>query len=200
MAARKSLLLICDVQERFRSAIYGFDYMKNTICKMMEVAKILKLHTLVTEQNPKALGSTIHEITNLLHPARHLGTYPKTKFSMITEGTKYDIDKGQFDTYIVTGIESHVCVLQTTLDLLKLPTQPEVFVLADAVSSCNKPEIAIALRRMELAGAKITTSESMIFELLGDANNGKFKQVASLIKDEKTNTALALRTLCVEQI
>ncbi|WVW86661.1 hypothetical protein I302_108715 [Kwoniella bestiolae CBS 10118] len=194
---RKPLLMICDVQERFRSAIYGFDQMKNTICKMVEVARI---PTLITEQNPRALGATIPEIANLLDSSRHLGTYPKTRFSMVNEDTKSVLDQGASDTFIVTGIESHVCVLQTTLDLLRLPSEPDVYVLSDAISSCNKPEIAIALRRMELAGAKVTTSESMIFELLGDANDVNFKAAAGLIKQEKTKTADALRTLCVEHV
>nr|XP_019043277.1 hypothetical protein I302_07852 [Kwoniella bestiolae CBS 10118]OCF22207.1 hypothetical protein I302_07852 [Kwoniella bestiolae CBS 10118] len=219
---RKPLLMICDVQERFRSAIYGFDQMKNTICKMVEVARIDTADPNVDHRAESqrqvsiciarlrinhadvkvelALGATIPEIANLLDSSRHLGTYPKTRFSMVNEDTKSVLDQGASDTFIVTGIESHVCVLQTTLDLLRLPSEPDVYVLSDAISSCNKPEIAIALRRMELAGAKVTTSESMIFELLGDANDVNFKAAAGLIKQEKTKTADALRTLCVEHV
>ncbi|WWC93053.1 uncharacterized protein L201_008017 [Kwoniella dendrophila CBS 6074] len=200
MSARRPLLLICDVQERFRSAIYGFDHMKSTVCKMIQAAKIVQIPTLITEQNPKALGTTISEITDLLQAEKHLGTFSKTRFSMLTEDTKPHLVKGNYDTYIVTGIESHVCVLQTTLDLLRLPSKPEVYVISDGISSCNKAEIAIALRRMELAGAKVTTSESVIFELLGDANDANFKQVASLIKQEKSNTAQALKALCTEEM
>ncbi|WRT69462.1 uncharacterized protein IL334_006448 [Kwoniella shivajii] len=199
MVAPRPLLLICDVQERFRSAIFGFDQMTGTIQKMLKVAKILEIPTLATEQNPKALGSTITELNNLFDPSRHLGTFSKTTFSMVTyDDTLPVLEKHGHEAYIITGIESHVCVLQTALHLRRLPTEPEVYVLADGISSCNKPEISIALKRMEVAGVKVTTSESLIFELLCDANHSKFKQIASLIKNEKSNTAEALKTLCVE--
>nr|XP_019009121.1 uncharacterized protein I206_05766 [Kwoniella pini CBS 10737]OCF47902.1 hypothetical protein I206_05766 [Kwoniella pini CBS 10737] len=164
---------------------------------MLKIAEVLEIPTLITEQNPKALGATINEVTDLINPSRHLGTFSKTKFSMVNENTKALLEKDNHNMYIVTGIESHVCVLQTTLDLLKLSTKPDVYVLADGISSCNKPEIGISITRMEKAGAIVTTSESIIFELLGDANHDKFKKVAGIIKQTKAQTAEALESLCV---
>ncbi|WVQ79434.1 hypothetical protein IAT38_001532 [Cryptococcus sp. DSM 104549] len=195
MSSRRAMLLICDVQERFRGAIYGFDVMTSMICKVVKASQLLEVPVLVTEQNPKALGPTISEISALLDGKPTLGNFPKTKFSMVTEDTLKNVDFKSYDSYILTGIESHVCVLQTALDLLKLEHRPKVFILADAVSSCNKQEIPIALDLLRQAGGIVTTSESMIFQLMGDSKNEKFRAVSGLIKEEKERTAGALKAL-----
>lgn len=114
---------------------------------------------------------------------------------MQTKGTQRGVDFNKYDTFIVTGIEAHVCILQTALDLLRLESKPTVFILADCISSGNKQEIPIALRRMERDGAIITTSESVLFELLGDADHPKFEALVDLIKEEEENTRKALAAL-----
>jgi Isochorismatase family len=108
------------------------------------------------------------------------------------------------------GMQSHVCVLQSTLDLLQ--EGYDVHVLADGVSSCNKEEVPWALERMRQAGAQITTSESMLFQLQGmpptplvmslelkhcvvDASSPKFRAFSNMIKEEKEATAHTLQTL-----
>ena len=95
---------------------------------------------------------------------------------------------------VIVGIESHVCVLQTTKELLALGYP--VYVLADGISSCNKEEIPIALRGLQHAGATITTSESLMFEITADAGSKEFKAVAGLIKQSKDMTREAMSTLC----
>lgn len=95
---------------------------------------------------------------------------------------------------IVVGIEAHICVLQTTLDLVR--SGHHVYVLADGVSSCNKEEVPIALRRLACEGATITTSESLLYELMGDAKIPEFKAVAGLVKDSKRTTTEVLQSLC----
>ncbi|WVR08262.1 hypothetical protein IAU60_005309 [Kwoniella sp. DSM 27419] len=195
MSTRRAVLLVCDVQKRFRSAIYGFEHMTNTIAKMLKAAQILGIPTIATEQNPRALGSTIPEIAELLKTTGHLGTSAKTKFSMVNDETRSHLLEGDYSTFIITGIESHVCVLQTALELLRHKTSAEVYIVSDAVSSCNKTEIPIALRRLEKAGAVITTSESVIFELLHDAKEPAFKAIAGLIKEEKSRTTEAMNIL-----
>ena len=95
---------------------------------------------------------------------------------------------------IIVGIESHICVLQTTLDLLK--SGHRVYVLADGVSSSNPEEVPIALRRLAQEDAVITTSESLLYELMGDAKIPEFKAIAALVKDSKKATTEVLQTLC----
>ncbi|KAL0250090.1 hypothetical protein I308_103395 [Cryptococcus tetragattii IND107] len=199
-AAPHTLLLICDLQERKRQDIWEFDAMSSMISKMVRAAKILEIATLTTEQNskddPKALG-TIEEVGQHLQQLQHnnLGIYKKNRLSMQTKGTQRGVDFNKYDTFIVTGIEAHVCILQTALDLLRLESKPTVFILADCISSGNKQEIPIALRRMERDGAVITTSESVLFELLGDADHPKFEALVDLIKEEEENTRKALAAL-----
>lgn len=91
------------------------------------------------------------------------------------------------------GIESHICVTQTTLDLLK--NGHKVYILADGVSSCNPQEVPIALDRMRSAGAVVTTSESFLYECMGDACIPEFKAIAGLVKETSSSTKDTLDTL-----
>jgi len=94
---------------------------------------------------------------------------------------------------VLFGIESHICVLQTALDLLR--SDYSVHVLADGISSCNKGERGIAISTMQQAGARVTTSESVLYQLMEDANDPRFKQFVTLIKEEKAQTLRATTNL-----
>lgn len=95
---------------------------------------------------------------------------------------------------ILVGIETHICITQTTLDLLA--QGHKVYILADGVSSCNQNERPVALARLAKAGATVTTSESLLFELVGDANDSNFKAVSGLVKETKSETMEAVQALC----
>ncbi|KAF7978343.1 hypothetical protein HWV62_36115 [Athelia sp. TMB] len=95
---------------------------------------------------------------------------------------------------VLFGIEAHVCVLQTALDLLELGYP--VHVLADGVSSCNREEVPFALERIRQAGGLVTTSESVAFQLQRDSNAPNFKAFSAIIKEEKETTKSAMGTLC----
>jgi isochorismate hydrolase len=95
---------------------------------------------------------------------------------------------------ILVGIETHICITQTTLDLLGLGHR--VYILADGVSSVNSEERGVALARLRDAGAIVTTSESIIFEILQDAKNDGFKAVNTLVKETKEDTKAALGSFC----
>ena len=94
---------------------------------------------------------------------------------------------------VIVGIESHICVTQTTLDLLA--NGHKVYVLADGVSSCNRQEIPIALARLREAGAVVTTSESFLYECMGDASIPEFRSIAALVKETSSGTKETLSTL-----
>lgn len=95
---------------------------------------------------------------------------------------------------ILVGIETHICITQTTLDLLSLGHR--VYILADGVSSVNAEERLVALARLRDAGAIVTTSESIIFELLVDSKHEGFKAINGLIKETKEETKAALGSFC----
>ena len=86
---------------------------------------------------------------------------------------------------LLCGIEAHVCVLQTTLDLLERGY--EVHLLTDGLSSCRAHDRAVALSRLSQSGAFLTSSEMTLFQLMGDAKNPKFKQVSALIKEPRSD-------------
>ena len=95
---------------------------------------------------------------------------------------------------LLVGIETHICVSQTALDLLS--TGHKVYVLADGVSSCNAEERPIAIERLRREGCTVTTSEALLFELVGDANDGAFKAVSGLVKETKEMTKGTLKAFC----
>ncbi|KAG4095906.1 Isochorismatase hydrolase [Neocallimastix lanati (nom. inval.)] len=180
-------VFVCDIQDKFKNHIYGFNNMVNTASKMCKIANQFKIPIIVTEQNPKAFGKTVKEIDI----SKAALVQEKSKFSMMTPEIKELIHK-RFNTksVIICGLESHVCILQTTLDLLK--DGIDVYVLADGVSSINKAEIDVARKRCMMSGANVTSTESILFQLLGDAKNPNFKFANRLIKETKETTKEAM--------
>ncbi|KIJ26994.1 hypothetical protein M422DRAFT_236292 [Sphaerobolus stellatus SS14] len=195
VAPKSTIFFVCDIQTRIKPAIHACDHVINIANKMLKVAKVVDIPVLVTEQNPKGLGSTIPELALQSLGSLHIGTYSKTLFSMVTpEVTKVLADRRpHVKSIVLFGVESHVCVLQTALDLLEL--EYDVHVLADGVSSCNKEEVPWALERMRQAGVQITTSESIAFQLMVDSASPNFKPLAGIVKEEKEATRSALQTL-----
>ncbi|KAI1793021.1 Isochorismatase hydrolase [Ganoderma leucocontextum] len=189
----RTVFLVCDIQTRFRPLVHSFDHVVATGSRMLKLAKVLDVPIVITEQNPRALGSTVPELDTAPLGNLFLGAYDKTAFSMAIPPVTTLLKKHDFKSIVLFGIESHICILQTTLDLLQLGY--DVHVLADGVSSSRPQEVPIALARMRQAGAQITTSETVAFELQADANKPNFKDFSRIIKEEVGNREKALEAL-----
>ncbi len=171
----RAALVVIDVQEAFRKAVPAFELIGSAVGTLVRGAGELGVPVIVTEQYPKGLGATVPEIAeHLPDEARRL---EKVRFSACgAEG----FDLAGRDQAIVCGIEAHVCVAQTVLDLLESGT--DVQLVADAVGSRSESDAALALRRAERAGATLTSVEAVLFELLGSSDAPEFKAVQELVK------------------
>ncbi|KAG2237187.1 Isochorismatase-like protein [Thamnidium elegans] len=177
LAPKTTALFVCDIQERFKGLIWQYPSVISVAGKMIKASKILDIPVVVSEQYSKAFGYTVAEL-DISDAAL---TVPKSKFSMYLPEVVDVLKKNNTKSIMLLGIESHVCVLQTALDFLE--DDYDVHVIADGVSSQNYPEIDIALARMKSAGAIITTSDSVLFQLVQDSQHEKFKDISGLIKE-----------------
>lgn len=172
-----AVLLIVDVQERLMPTIYEGDACVATIRRMIEAMRILSIPILATEQYPAGLGPTcalLREVWGEVKPIE------KMRFSACAEGLLERFSALNRSQVIVVGIETHVCVQQTVLDLLRLGHTP--YVCADAVSSRRAIDRDNAIERMRRSGAVVSTTESVIFELVGEAGTDLFKKILKLVK------------------
>ncbi|KAJ5628710.1 Isochorismatase-like protein, partial [Penicillium lividum] len=184
-------LFICDIQEKFRTKIYEFSKLVSTTNKLVRTANTLNFPIYITTQSRTKLGETVSELSTHLQGPNVKADIDKTRFSMITPelSAKLPVESTEMDAIIV-GIETHICVTQTTLDLLARGYR--VYVVVDGVSSVNPGERKIALERLRDAGAIVTSSESLLFEILGDANHEAFRAVSGLVKETMEETKGAL--------
>ncbi len=180
LTPEESLLLVVDVQERLFAAMdpeHREDVARN-IKILATAAKRLGLPLLVSEQYPKGLGHTLPEIKEALG-----GVAPieKVAFSCCgAEGFAERLTAAGTRRIILTGIEAHVCVLLTALDLLEAGYT--VHVVSDAVCSRSRENWRIALDQLRQAGAIVTSTETVLFQLLGRADTDDFKALQPLVK------------------
>jgi nicotinamidase-related amidase len=171
-------VLIIDLQERLLPHMDLQEQLLERCRVLIEGLKILDIPMLVTQQYSKGLGATVPGISSKFSSFNPI---EKTAFSCCDEGefNKALIKLGKRNI-IIAGIEAHVCVLQTVIDLLERNYQPVV--IEDCVSSRNPADKATALRRMEGEGAMVSSSESVLFELLRYAGSETFKAISKLIR------------------
>jgi nicotinamidase-related amidase len=170
----RAALLVVDVQEGFRPAIDGFEELVRQAAILVQGAQVLGLPVVVTEQYPKGLGPTVPEVAEHLNGSQPLA---KTVFSA-PEADGFDL--GGRDQALVCGIEAHICVMQSVLDLRERGVDVEV--ATDATGSRTAANKAVGIERMREAGAGITSVETALFELLGRAGTDEFKQIQGLIR------------------
>ncbi len=174
LAADRTTLIVVDVQEGFRKAIPDFDHIAKATSTLIDGARIVGVPVVVTEQYPKGLGRTAAEVAE--HLPEGVERLEKVCFSA-TDADGFDLN-GR-DQALVCGIETHVCVNQTALDLIESGVQVQI--AEDAVGSRFPESKKVGLQKMERAGAVLTSVETALFELLGRAGTDEFKRVQKLI-------------------
>jgi nicotinamidase-related amidase len=169
----RAVLVVIDVQEAFAKAVEGFEQLAAQTAVLVQGARVLGLPVLATEQYPRGLGETVEPVREALGDAERL---PKTVFSAV-RADGFDL-QGR-DQALVCGIETHVCVSQTVHDLLAGGVEAHVAV--DAVGSRTAANRDVGLHKMEKSGAILTSVETALFELLGEAGSDEFKTIQKLV-------------------
>lgn len=174
----KTALLIIDIQERILGVINENEKVVENTIKLIKGFKALGVPIYYTEQYPKGLGPTTESIQKELD---NIEAIQKLTFSCSGAGNLFkELKSKNITQVVVCGIESHVCVQQTVLDLLANNFQ--VNLAADAVSSRRVKDYEIALARMRQHSAEITTTEAILFELLNVCGTDVFKQISKIVK------------------
>ena len=174
----KSSLLVVDIQEKLAPAMSDIEGVVENTSILLQAAKRLSIPCLVSEQYPQGLGKTLESLQELFDDTARVD---KVNFScMGDEGFAKRFGALNKQQAVIVGIEAHVCVLQTAMDLLAENVQ--VFVVADATSSRKPESHSMALHRLSGAGAEIVTTEMVLFEWMGKAGTPEFKDLSKLIK------------------
>ena len=173
LKAEHSLLLVVDIQERLAPAIDGGQAVLEHSLWLARVAQRLEVPVLATVQYPQGLGPLLPELAVLLPPET---VVEKSHFSAVAEGCLDALPDYGRRQVVLTGTETHVCVLQTALDLIA--RGKEVFVVAEAVGSRRPEDKALALERLRQHGAQIVSREMVAFEWLHRAGNERFRQIS----------------------
>ena len=171
-------LVLVDVQGKLAQAMHNKEELFENLRKIVKGAQVLGLPILWAEQNPDGLGPTIPEIAALLPNQK-----PVSKLSFSCCGNEQFIKNLKAinrKNMVVVGIEAHVCVYQTVADLIN--QQYDVQVVADAVASRSPENKHIGLEKCKSAGAGITGTETVLFELLKEAKGDRFKEIIQLVK------------------
>ncbi|XP_021950863.1 isochorismatase domain-containing protein 1-like [Folsomia candida] len=183
----RAAFFMCDMQEKFRPAMIHFDEIVSVAKKMVEVSKVMSIPLVVTEQYPRGLGKTVPDIDI----SKALIVVSKTRFSMLVpdvERLLHSLCDGILESVVLFGIETHICVEQTAIELLS--RNLKVHIIADACTSRNNADRLLALDRLRQIGCFVTTSETVIFKILQDKDNPKFAEIRHLVKEPSPYTGL----------
>ncbi len=178
LTPKNTVLLVVDVQERLFPSIYMKDELVKNLQVMIRGAQILELPIMYTEHAPAKIGKTIPEIAQLL---TEVSPISKMSFSCCGEKQFMKILRTlNRHCVLMAGIETHICVYQTTMDLANLGYHVEV--VMDAVSSRTAQNKVIGIERIKETGGHVTSTETALCEMLRVAEGEKFNQILNLIK------------------
>ena len=178
LSSDSTVLVVIDVQGKLAQLMCGKEELFANLQRCIRGAKVLGVPIVWMEQNPEGLGPTIPEVAELL-----TGIKPISKFCFScsgSDGFMQEMKKTKRKQVLLSGIETHVCVYQTAVDLLG--SGYEVQVVADAVSSRTPENKRIGLERIRDAGGVVTSTEMALFEMLKEAKGDKFKEILKAVK------------------
>jgi nicotinamidase-related amidase len=178
MSPADTALLCVDMQEKLLPPIRKRRLVTWNVRRLIDGAKILGIEVVGTEQYPKGLGSTVPELAERIGPMPEKLVFSCRGCPEIFERLR---EQGA-NNILVCGIETHVCVQQTVFDLLSDGWR--IYLPTDALSSRYKTDHRTALRRMESAGATLTTTEAALFEWCETAGAPEFKRISQLVREE----------------
>ncbi|MFA0486195.1 hydrolase [Vibrio sp. 10N.222.55.B11] len=171
-------LVVVDVQGKLARLVDDSDALISNCGKLIEGVQVLGLPIVSLEQNPEKLGPTVSELNDLLGEAKPI---PKFTFNACDEPKFVEaVQAKDVDTWLVCGIEAHICVYQTTMGLLELGYNVQV--VGDCISSRTALNKDLAIRRLTDAGIQITGLEMSLYELVKDCRAPEFKSILSLIR------------------
>ena len=180
LKAEDSLLLVIDLQEKFVPVIPGMPEAARRIAILAEAAAHLRIPAVVSEQYPGGLGRTLPEILALLPQGTPV--FEKLSFSALdVPGWAEAVRAARRNQIILCGVETHVCILQTALDLVQ-NLDAQIYVAEDAVASRKTVDRDTALRRLQMHGVQRVTTEMVVCEWLRKAGTPEFKAIQPLIK------------------
>jgi nicotinamidase-related amidase len=171
----KAAAVMVDFQERLFPHMADHEWLHDRVSRLSAGLKLFEVPTLITQQYTKGLGPTLKtlEIEGALIEKMSFSAWREEGFSAA-------LRKKHKKQIILAGIEAHICLLQTAMDLIDAGYK--VYIPADATSSREKTNHANALQRLEKAGAVITNVESVLFELCRNANDERFKALSKIVK------------------
>ena len=178
----ETLLLIVDVQQKLLKNIKDNKLLVFNIKKLVNTCNLLNIQIAITEQNPLKLGKTLESVID----DNEYPIFEKMEFSCIKNKDFINyLNEHNFKNIIVCGIESHICVLQTSIDLLQKGLN--ILIPRDAIGSRNEIDNDTAFLRLILSGAVASTTESLICELCKTSNRKEFREVSKILKDSFSN-------------
>ncbi len=185
LQAEQAVLVVVDIQEKLLRAITDAERVVANVRRLILAAKELELPIIHSEQYPKGLGPTVPEVYETIEAAELAGApiryVEKSTFSCTAnEAFLQALEELERRQVILSGIEAHICVLQTALDLAAGPWSP--FVVADAIGSRDDQNRTLALQRLVQAGVVVPVTESVLYEMIGTSRHEAFRAVSRLIK------------------
>uniref|UniRef100_A0A0A9WF16 Isochorismatase domain-containing protein 1 n=1 Tax=Lygus hesperus TaxID=30085 RepID=A0A0A9WF16_LYGHE len=186
MSEHNTVLVVCDMQETFRKHIHEFARVVGATRLLINAAKVLHIPIILTEQQP--FKPIIDEIEAVLTDVPNVVRLHKTRFSVV-DGTVKDFVSGRgIEHVVITGVESHICIQQSTLDFLRLGLF--VNLPLDGISSQSHQDVINTVNRLVPYGVNVSSALSILYEMLQDAKHPKFKEILALYKECRAENKL----------